>query len=577
MLAFFVYHTTLIAASHSSMDDMRFGEPEFFGAIGNGLTDDTDAIRKCISIYNRVHLSAGKVYKSKLIEIKKNVEFFGGGVLLHSEMVTDKDDVSSTGHRFVSLIKITNDAKFVAKDIVFDGNQNDNPCLTITGSWPNFIWCCHGSMELYGCTIKNTAGHAVRTGNVDDFNPKLFAHDIVISNCTILQKEQESSCGDAMRIERTKKAIISKNLVSGGWSGIRCQLYCSDLTIENNIVRNSGSDVGITAACSENVTIKGNECFGHFQHGIEIDAVCDCLCEDNYVHDNKKSGIFCCDYGTGKVKMSSYRGTISTKYKKLGYGYQDFGTSSLPNHNTIIRGNRSENNGCGDVLLGQNGLLYEGNYLNNPKHLDKDYVSQLYIGPGNIGKTSVQIIGNTFVCSDEDKYAIHFSSYYFTSSGHSNVFLNTSRIGNVSLLGEGSIDSNVFSIGVESCKITNNIKVTSDKALAIEPDMDDIVELGQFYDSPKGYKAIKIRMKATKKIPVVLNIKAIDTDGIIVKNLLQSKTLYLTKDYKDYVIYFNDDTKIDVRYHVFLSVLAGASCYVENLSFYGQSVVKKEM
>lgn len=385
---------------------------KWFGAIDR--QDSTTAFTNAINNSPVVYVPNETFYISTLT-ITTDIEMYGEGTLIHK---------ASVGNN--SMIKCLVDKKVILKDLTFDGNFNNQP--EQTPLYFNFIWVAIGSLEMYNCTVFETKGHAIRTGNIDNFNASYFAHDVVIDSCRIIQKVNSSGSilsGDCIRPERTHGAIFRDNYIYGGYSGIRAHLYCKELEYYNNELCYIYPDVGITAALSENITIMNNNCHHNENHGYEIDAVVNCKVMNNISRYNNKSGFFGGELGAkAYADYYIYWGSISsTNYNGYNYSDQVYTSTYVPCYNTQYMYNISEFNKNSDTFNGVDGDVYAYNYINNPATKNTNYKYQLIITGGTINKTTANIISNTFVNAEEDLYTIHFSGYQFTANIENNKVL----------------------------------------------------------------------------------------------------------------------------------------------------------
>ena len=366
-----------------------------FGAVGDGTTDDTAAIQAAFDVGGAIVFPSGYTFVSSKLSITKDVEIFGyDSILLH------KANSASTG---VGLLEMLTDNTLIIRGLRIDGNGSNQ---TATYSTYNMVWCSIGSMELYECWIGNSKGHAVRTGNIDDFDASKFAHDIIISNCKVIQSATSNQSGDCIRVERTRgDNLFVNNYVHGGLSGMRSQLYCRNLKFYNNDVGYSWADVGITAAMSENIEIIGNTCHDHFQHGFEIDAVVNCRASDNKAYGNGKSGFISSQFGASAyANEAKYWGSIAGGYG-TDYSNQTYTSPQVPNISTQIVQNVSFDNDQADRLIGlDNGTTYAYNYVNN--YSKSSDTSQITLESGTLNLSSATVTNNTIVCSAIDTYAI---------------------------------------------------------------------------------------------------------------------------------------------------------------------------
>jgi hypothetical protein len=375
-----------------------------FGSVGNGTTDDTAAIQAAFDVGGAIVFPSGYTFVSSKLSITQDIEIFGyDSILLH------KTNSAATG---VGLLEMKVDKKLIIRGLRIDGNGSNQ---TATYASYNMIWCSIGAMELYGCWIGNSKGHAIRTGNIDDFNAAYFAHDITINDCKVYQSATANQSGDCIRIERTRgDNLFVNNYVFGGLSGMRTQLYCKNLRFYNNEVCNSWADVGITVAMSENLEIIGNYCHHHFAHGYEIDGVVNCTNNGNTAYRNGKSGFIVAQFGASAYANNPiFWGSIAEGYG-TDYSDQTYTSPKVPNINTVHIDNVSIENGEADRLIGLDSDVYAYNYAayNN----QTAGVGQLGVEGGTLNLTSVFVMNNTFKPNDGDDQAVYNSNYQFDAT-----------------------------------------------------------------------------------------------------------------------------------------------------------------
>lgn len=325
-----------------------------FGAIGNGVVDDTAAVQAALNAGGNIVFPSGYTFVCSKLSITQDVDIFGtGATLLH------KANSASVG---VGLLEMLTDNKLIIRNLKIDGN---GPNQSAAFASYNMVWCSIGSMELYDCWIGNSKGHAIRTGNIDNFNASFFAHDIIISNCTVIQSDTPNESGDCIRIERTRgeNNLFVNNYVFGGLSGMRSQLYCKNLKFYSNEVCNSWIDVGITVAQSENLEIVGNYCHNHFSHGYEIDGVVNCRNANNFAYKNGGAGFFVAESGAAiYANEPRYSGSIASGYG-VNYSNQTYASPLVPNIDTVHINNVSLRNDTPDRLIGLTTDVYAYNYV----------------------------------------------------------------------------------------------------------------------------------------------------------------------------------------------------------------------
>ena len=378
-----------------------------WGMKCDGTTVDTTQMQAAFTAGGNLLLPAGKTCVTGPLQVTANLNISAYGATMLQAPGT-----AITGNAFTGLWNILIDRTLTVHGGTYDGNASNQ---TDTYGQVDFLWDAAGSMKLYDVTVQNTHGHAIRTGNIDNFVSTVFAHDVVVQNSTVTQCQTTNGCGDSIRIERTNRALIDGNRVSGGLSSIRTQLYDSALTITNNESSFAWGDDGITIAMSNGLVISSNNIHDNFSQGIEVDACVNAQIANNVVYRNGHSGIFATEYGAAKYTNSAtFWGTIATGYG-TNYATQTFSSPLVSNLNVVFSNNQVFNNTNPDRFIGQDvGVTYAYNYVNNP--VLSGYTSQLSIEGGTLNLTGLNVYSNTFIDSASDTAAIAMSNYQFTAT-----------------------------------------------------------------------------------------------------------------------------------------------------------------
>lgn len=138
--------------------------PQMFGAIGDGVADDTEAIQKCIDTAAETggdaFIPAGAYVISDTIEISKRVNIFGAG--------KSKTKIKYTGSGYLFDVKTNYEGNAVIENITFDGGN------------ASFVKCSAGR---WGAKV------AVRSVAVNGFNDEVFRFEScfnpIVEDCLI--------------------------------------------------------------------------------------------------------------------------------------------------------------------------------------------------------------------------------------------------------------------------------------------------------------------------------------------------------------------------------------------------------
>lgn len=182
-----------------SPDQIVWATPEQYGAVGDGVTDDTDAINACLAANRNVIFS--KTYKIKADKNNYNGSstpdrytygvsvpsgrtlLFGGGAKLVCQ-------TSNAAYSAVLCLYGTSDVSIIGATIVGDRATNT---LT-TGEWGHGIVCrAANNVIIRDCTIYNCFGDGIviGTGTSTATDEDAIGSDICVENCKIYNNRRQ--------------------------------------------------------------------------------------------------------------------------------------------------------------------------------------------------------------------------------------------------------------------------------------------------------------------------------------------------------------------------------------------------
>lgn len=132
--------------------------PEMFGAVGDGVTDDTDAIQKCLNACGYLYINKSRTYLiTKSIKLKDNNVVFGEGTLKSNDDITllFGERVSQVIIKNITLIKQAGENFH----IVLKGDTNTCKNLNISStsySLENYTGGIYFDEPAYGSNFVNT-------------------------------------------------------------------------------------------------------------------------------------------------------------------------------------------------------------------------------------------------------------------------------------------------------------------------------------------------------------------------------------------------------------------------------------
>lgn len=433
---------------------------EEFGAIGNGMTDDSFFIQKSLNFNGKCVLSKNKNYliKSKLNGVS-DLQIIGNGStissnsdLLPSSAIIQAESLDKV---YIENLKINN-INFLGK---VDWQSSLNPSIYVNN--------CQ-NIYIDNVEILNNPYQPIRVTN---------SNLVLIKKCLINQFYR-----DGIEVEYCQKVIIENNTVIGtgnsiginpgpevdgpgmiqGGTGIGIQIIRSGIVIVIGNTVDNTLDTGIKVETSDKITISTNTVTNSGKDGIKVHGrenypqLKNVIISNNEVHNlyprrPDGSGLIVahdCDNLTinGNTLSDSTKitGTVNGIRVSSLYGY---------NKNVIV-----SNNNIGNLSNNSESLYLIGDGINSKDILIND----------NILKSSVivqQFLGKTKIVGNL------IDSYISTAIG-----LNVNKCLNVSIINNDITGSIVpIRIGLLDAngslfKISNNYIESSSNAINIIPD-----------------------------------------------------------------------------------------------------------
>ena len=252
------------------LNTLGFVTPQMFGAVGNGISDDTQSFQRCFSgAYKRIRIPQGTYLISNTIVIPDETEVSCIGTI---KKVGSFDVLFDVGNNCDIQLKIdidkaseTDVSSQYSSDIHISEKENvrihDTSIINTDSRYA--IWiekCSHVVIDRCYIDTYVYAGIGLRDGNDDVkvlFNSVLNGHGVQTNRYAII-----------LNSSRGVDKIVSKNIVCNGnyvedqepcWEGIDAHDLV-DSIISNNTVVNTVSGIVITYEDkpSKNLVISGN-------------------------------------------------------------------------------------------------------------------------------------------------------------------------------------------------------------------------------------------------------------------------------------------------------------------------------
>ncbi len=334
-----------------------------FGALGNGVADDSMAIKQAIS---RV-AAGGTVYIPSgtymLGTSAGGVENYPDGAPIQSAIVVNKNNLMIQGDGNTTLLKLMPAKKMrvmsitssgvVVEKIAVDGNKSQR---NGTVSYPGgdvVDALVYGSSQSSNITVRSCE---VKNGIEDGIgfwqSPNSYVHDCTSSDNGTLQAGAAGivASGNVNTGAKFTNNIVKNNTGPGVWLG----MGASSALVDGNIIENNrgagittGGDSPSTTLLSRDITVKNNTIQGNGIGGfagISIYSAQNGTVSNNQVVNNYYPGIMLNDNGVIATTNWLIENNICSNTNSLRL--QKFGIKVVSlAQNITLRGNTCQDNG----------------------------------------------------------------------------------------------------------------------------------------------------------------------------------------------------------------------------------------
>lgn len=194
-----IYGNPILIGSMDSLSSKKivWATPEQYGAVGDGVTDDTDAINACLAANRNVIFS--KTYKIKADKNNYNgsstpdrytygVSVPSGRTLLFGGEAKLVCQTSNAAYSAALYLYGTSDVSIIGATI--EGDRATNTLTT--GEWGHGIVCrAANNVIIRDCTIYNCFGDGIVIGTSTATDENAIGSDICVENCKIYNNRRQ--------------------------------------------------------------------------------------------------------------------------------------------------------------------------------------------------------------------------------------------------------------------------------------------------------------------------------------------------------------------------------------------------
>ena len=310
--------------------------PQQFGAVGDGLHDETEAIQAALNQGGEIKVPAG-IYKinGKLV-MKSGTTLYGE----QGTIIKQAKDAFILFNEHAQEMDAEWDENITIKNLVFDGAGVDAKSEYTAG----FYMCGVRNLKVENCTLKNIGGDGIYLGrggrdrysegisiNNCTFdncgrnaaNPRqsiavVFAEDVKIADCTMINKRKTSygvdvepnkpdehcsvivsncrmkgcgiSCG-GNKTARRKIIVTNCNIDCSGTENATLVVVKAEAKITGNTIVSNGKQNGITIVTSPSAIVQKNNISESSAGVLITDGSDNVIVQGNRI-ENCSSGVY---------------------------------------------------------------------------------------------------------------------------------------------------------------------------------------------------------------------------------------------------------------------------------------------
>lgn len=275
---------------------------KFFGAVGDGITDDTDALVKAFSSdYDTIIVPEGTYMVRGGIEVRSNKRIVGSGDNSIIKLIKNSGDTN--------VLTAENSHNIELRNFKIDGNKEgyDNPkALTTCIYFEKCSGLVFQDLYITGGLIEGIYLYGSSNINLMDLNTsgngfyRSDASGLHLDTCTNAKVNNLVTYNNGFHgliLSSTCNAEISNvTAKNNGWDGLRMQYESNNNTFRNIISENNTRGIYFTTDSNNNSVYDSSFKYSEF-NGISLYNSTGNIFTNVYSTNNKESGFCIVDSG----------------------------------------------------------------------------------------------------------------------------------------------------------------------------------------------------------------------------------------------------------------------------------------